>query len=128
MTHNRWYEMEALSVDFTYKPSADKDVRSCRVENVMLKFCRSVSMPSLTPHLTGSVETGTRHQVTGRRLKKHLLSLLPVSCNGAFSSRVQMRLQELEQSGSGHCIAACVPMQSSCSSDQVQSCVTFSCV
>lgn len=29
VTHNRWYEMEALSVDFTYKLSADKDVRSC---------------------------------------------------------------------------------------------------
>lgn len=50
MTHNRWYEIEALSVDFTYKPSADKDVRSCRVENVMPETYRSASVPLLMSH------------------------------------------------------------------------------
>lgn len=50
VTHSRWHEMEALSVDFTSKPCADKDGRRSRLATVLLKTCRSVALPLLTPH------------------------------------------------------------------------------
>lgn len=88
--------MEALSVDFTYEPSADKDVRSCRVKNGMLRICRSVSMPVLTLHpgICGNWNTTPGDK---KKVKKHPCSLFSVSCRGASSSRVQMRLRQSEQ-------------------------------
>lgn len=114
-THNRWYEMEALSVAFTYEPSADKDVRSCRVKNGMLKICGSVSMPVLT----------LRHGICGnwnttpgdkKKVKKHPCSLFSVPCRGAPSSRVQMRLRRSEQRWQVPFVAALC--HHSCSSGQ----------
>lgn len=82
MTRNRWYEVEAAFVDFTYKPSAHKDVRSCRVKSV--KTSRSVS-----PHQGIG---GNRNATPGdEKVRKQPCSLFPVSCQGASSSRVQMR-------------------------------------
>lgn len=107
VTHNRQYEKEALSADLTYKPSADKDVRSCWRENVRLKICGSVEVPFLTAH----------HRICGNwnmtpgdleKVRKHPLHLFPVSCGGASSSRTQMHLRQLEQTWRERSLCRCL--------------------
>lgn len=90
--------MEALSVDFAYKLSADKDVRSCWVKNVMLKICRSVPMPVLTPHLGigSNWNTTTRWQEEGEKASPQpvlcilLCSIQLQSSDEAVASRTEV--------------------------------------